>query len=460
MLRLLLLVVRIAALAGCQSPNPNYCPPGSAMCTPDGGSERRPGNHSTAARGMLSSTATAATANQGKCEPCTTSNIGVCAGTTPRCESNACVACADDVQDCKGGVCLATGDCAATSRILHASSTSSKSSGCGDAAMPCSLAGALGSATADKNVIKLDDVGPFVTNGLTVTADVTVDARVNGGAALSRVDGGPIITVMGGKTLTLLGGTIQGAHGGMGSGIVCNGATVNVDQMTITGGDHLGIDATNCTVTVTRARIENNMETGVKASGGSLTLVRTWLDTNSGGGVDVNSNAKFTIVGNVIVNNGTTTGSIGGIGILTNAANNRLEFNSIAENKAQMTAAAGITCTANANFTAKNNIIWSNNSFVANMMGIQVSGACGHSYSDIGPAAITGPINIGNNQSIDPKFKDKATDLHLMSGNQLQQLQQSDPGSVLTDIAAKDIDGDPRVSPAYIGADQYYPPKT
>lgn len=455
MLRLLLLVVPIAALAACQTKNPNYCPDDAGMCgSPGDGSS---GGHCDSDTDCKTADFPACELTIHQCKPCTASNAGVCTGTdAPRCEDNACVACVDD-KDCSNGagVCLATGGCALPGQIIHADSIKAGSSDCGDGILPaCSLTGALGLVTPGKNVIKLDDAGPFVTNGVMVTNDVTIDAR---GATLNRADGGPIITVMGGKSLTLLGGTIQGAHGGMGSGILCNGATINADQTMITGNEHFGIDATNCTVTVTRAKIENNMDTGMKASSGSLTLVRTWLDTNNGGGVDVNTGAKFIIVGNVIVNNGTMTGSIGGIGIVTNASNNRLEFNSIAENKAQATAAAGIACTANANFVANNNIVWSNNSFVASMAGIQVSGACGHSYSDIGPAPVIGPINVASNQNVDPKFKDKTADLHLTSMSPLQMLQQLNPGTNLDDPkdpAAKDIDGQLRVPPVNIGADQ------
>lgn len=461
MVRLLLVVVPFAVLAGCKTENKAFCEDPNNM-----GQQGCPGD-ATNGGGcgsdgdckMAGFPACEKSINQGTCEPCSATNKGVCGGTTPVCENNACVACVDDMQDCGGGVCLATGDCADTSRIIHASSKIVHVPNCGDSTTnPCSLNDALAMANASKNVIKLDDVGPFTQNGFTVSNDVTIDAR---GATLTRADSGPVLTVMGGKTLTLLGGTLQGAQGGNGSGILCNGATITIttpgsgaDQTAITTNEQFGIDATNCTLTVTRAKIEKSGSTGIRASGGSITLARTWLDANNGGGLDINNGAQFTIVGNVIVNNGTSSGIIGGINIVTNASTNRLEFNSIAENKALATATAGIACAAS--FTAKNNIIWSNNSSVANMAGIQASGACGHSYSDIGPAPITGPIDMGNNQNIDPKFKDKASDLHLTSMSPLQMLQ-ADPGSSVTDIAAKDIDGDPRAAPVYIGADQ--PPK-
>jgi hypothetical protein len=471
MIRLLLLMVPIAALAGCKTESAAYCTAHPGVCSPfppgdgsSGGQCKSDGDCKTA-----DFPACELTIDQGTCKPCSASNIGACAGTTPRCENNACVACVDD-GDCSGGagVCLPTGDCAATSRIIYAASTSGTSTKCSDVATPCSLNGALGFVTADKDVIKLDDRNKATfasAPGFVVSKNVTIDAR---GATLNRSDPGPIITVMGGKSLTLLGGTIQSAHGGMGSGILCNDATVTIvsmgadpaPQATMTMNEQFGIDATNCTLSLTKARIEKNNSTGIRVSGGSISLVRSWLDTNNGGGADIKDGAQFTIVGNVFANNGVMAGIIGGINIATIASANRLEFNSFSENKTQATIAAGVICSANAGFVAKNNIIWSNNSFVAGMAGLQVSGGCGHSYSDIGPLPITGPTDMGSNQHIDPMFKDQVNDLHLTSTSPLQ-LQQSDPGTNLgnpTDPAVTDIDGEPRVAPIDIGADQYYPP--
>jgi hypothetical protein len=101
--------------------------------------------------------------------------------------------------------------------------------------------------------------------------------------------------------------------------------------------------------------------------------------------------------------------------------------------------------------------------FAANQ-GIQIQGACLYTYSDVGPNGISiGPPDPNHNQNNDPKFKDEVSDLHLTPGSPLQLLQQSDPGTNLSDPkdpAVKDIDGELRVAPVlYIGADQYYPPK-
>jgi hypothetical protein len=396
--------------------------------------------------------------DQGTCAPCyAKESKNSCPSTAPHCDVDSCTACIDDT-DCPNSVCMLDGSCAGPASVIHVLVNGADQAPCGipGVANACKLDAALALAASDgtKNVIKLDDNGIYMSgeaNNFVVNANVTIDLH---GATLIHHMDGPIVTIPSGKNVTLLGGTIMGAHG-TGSAIACSGAKLNVDQTILTMNAQFGIDASNCMLAVTRTRIENNNSTGIRSSGGSITLVNTQLDTNAGGGVDVNSGAQFVIVGNVFVNNGSLNGAIGGIGILTSASNNRLEFNSISKNNAQSTASAGVICAASPGFVAKNNIIWSNNSSVA--AGIQVSGNCGHSYSDIGPTAIAASIDMGHNQNTDPKFKDEVTELHLTPASPLQLLQQSDPGSDLTGIAAKDIDGEPRAAPVYIGADQYKP---
>ena len=466
MVRLLLVVVPLAVLAGCKTENPAFCADvtnaGMQGC-PDAGP---PGGTCTQNTDCKMMGFPVCNTDKGMCAQClATEPKNSCPSTAPHCDVDSCTACVDDT-DCPSSVCMLDGSCADPAKVIHVLVNGQDQAPCGGTGVgnACKLDVALAVAATDgtKNVIKVDDSGTYMSgmNNFVVNANVTID--LNGATLVKHMDGPPIVIISSGKQVTLLGGTIMGAKGAMGSAIACSGgATLNVDQTLLTMNDQFGIDANACTLTVTRAKIEHNMATGVKANGGSLTLVRSWLDNNDGGGVDVNTNARFTIVGNVVVSNGAGGGIFGGISVATTVANNRLEFNSIAENKAQMLAPAGISCNANAGFVAKNNIVWNNNSAVPNMAGIQVSGICGHSYSDIGPAAITGPIDIGNNQHIDPKFKDNTTDLHLTSTSPLQMLQQSDPGTSLNDPkdpAVKDIDGEPRISPADIGADQY-PPK-
>jgi hypothetical protein len=390
------------------------------------------------------------TTNGGTCVQCTANDHAVCTGLTPRCEGHTCVGCVDD-NDCGGtGVCLPTGACADSSSIIHAKVNGSDMAGCGDIGNECTFTEALTVVTGAKNVIKLDAGTYDVDGGFDVAADVTIDAR---GATIDRTNGGAILTIPSGKTVTLLGGTIQGATGGNGDGIQCSTATLSVHGTTISANEESAIDATDCTLTATGAEIRGNgtdlgtLFPGIELSGGSLTISRSSIASNRGGGIVLNNNAKFEIVGNVFLGNGDSAGNVGGVSVDTTVSGNRLEFNTITQNTSDMALAAGVQCKVTGGFTAQNNIIWNNNSSIAD--GIQVSG-CSYAYSDIGPA-ITPTVNDGgNNLNVDPPFVNAPSDLHLQSGSPIRG--KANPGADLTGLASKDRDGNVRVAPATPGA--------
>jgi hypothetical protein len=80
----------------------------------------------------------------------------------------------------------------------------------------------------------------------------------------------------------------------------------------------------------------------------------------------------------------------------------------------------------------------------------QVAGSCAHMYSIVRPGTL--PAGAGN-KADDPLFKNTTTgDLHIQAGS--PAAGAADPGSNLTGIAAHDIDGDVRLNPADIGADE------
>jgi hypothetical protein len=199
-------------------------------------------------------------------------------------------------------------------------------------------------------------------------------------------------------------------------------------------------------LTLLRAKILNNTGGGISASGGTLTVSQSTISANQGGGISV-TNGTFVIVGNVFFNNGNDTSLMGGVGVGTpQNAMNRLEFNSFTRNKAQDTLGTAIQCLAGT-FTARNNIM-SENGTLTNPQ--QVGGNCAHAYSIARPGTL--PPGSGNS-SADPLFVNTSTgDLHLRAGS--PALGAADPGSSLMGPAARDIDGDARIAPADIGADE------
>jgi hypothetical protein len=186
---------------------------------------------------------------------------------------------------------------------------------------------------------------------------------------------------------------------------------------------------------------------GISTTGGTLTVTRSTISGNSGGGISVGNNTIFAIVGNVVFQNGTQAGLVGGISIATsqNAAN-RLEFNSLNQNQVQGGIGAAIHCVAGT-FTARNNIM-SENGTQTNLE--QVGGTCAHAYSIARPGTV--PVGTGNS-AMDPLFANTLTgDLHLKPGS--PAIGAADPSSGLTGPAELDIDNQKRTSPAEMGADE------
>ena len=300
--------------------------------------------------------------------------------------------------------------------------------GCGGIANACTLDRALTEVTAVKNVIKLDTPAPtiYLTNGLTVATDVTIDAR---NAVIQRSTAGATLTISAGRTATIFGGTIGDPTGGRhdGEDITCNsGATLTVNGTNIFNMDKLAINAV----------------------GTSVTLLRSSLFANKGGGISVTS-GTFVIVGNIFSANGDASSPTGGVLINTSSDPvNRIEFNTIEGNHASIGGnAPGVHCIAGSDLIARNNIIWNNN----NNTGAQVGGTCKHAYSDIGVMSVGAANDGGNNLNVDPQFI-SFLNPHLQPGSLV--IKEADPAAKLDAAAAKDLDGDLRIAPADIGADQ------
>jgi hypothetical protein len=231
--------------------------------------------------------------------------------------------------------------------------------------------------------------------------------------------------------------------------VAAGAPSIALTRATVANNPKGAISASGGTLTITKSTISGNTGGGILVSGASLTVSQYTFSGNQGGGISV-MNGTFVIVGNVFFNNGTPTGTVGGISITTSqSASNRLEFNSFNTNQAQVTIGTAIQCTAGT-FTARNNIM-SGNGTLANME--QVGGGCAHAFSIVRPGTV--PSGSGNSAS-DPMFKNTTTgDLHIEAASPARRA--GDPNSDLTGIAARDIDGDPRTAPPDIGADQVVP---
>lgn len=360
------------------------------------------------------------------CVQCTGAEASACTGVTPVCGAdNACRRC-ETHADCPSSACLPNGSCGSDDVVAYVDAAGTDNTMC-TKAMPCTkLAAALATGRAYVKFHGTTDEAVSIAGGRQVT--FLADA----GAKLTRTNGvGAIITVQdSGTSLAVYDLSISNApNNPSGVGLVISAA----------GGPPA--------VSLTRVTIANNPGGGISASGGTLTVTQSTLKGNTGGGINVGSGAVFVIVGNVFFNNGSSASTIGGVTILTTqSAMNRLEFNTFNKNQTQDTIGSAIQCTAGT-FEARNNIM-SGNGTLSNTE--QTGGSCTHAYSIALPGTLPpGGTNIAR----DPLFKDTITgDLHIQPGS--PAIRAAAPGSDLTGIAAHDIDGDARISPADLGADE------
>lgn len=323
--------------------------------------------------------------------------IAACTGATPACGSDhTCRAC-EAHSECASAACLDDGSCASESEVAYVDPMGTDNNMC-TKATPCTkVAKAL---ATNRLYVKFRGT---TDEAVTIT-DKNVTFLADPGAKLTRTNNGNILVIDGSSKVSIFDLEISGASG--------TGVGISVPS----GGTQ--------EITLARMRFANNVGGGVSVAGGI-----------------------FRIVGNVFFNNGSQTGTVGGLAISTaQNTGNRLEFNSFNKNQTQNGIGSAVHCVAGT-FTAKNNIM-SENGTLTNME--QVGGTCMHAYSIVRPGTL--PSGTGNSNA-DPMFKNTTTgDLHIMSNSPARDA--AEPSADLTGIASRDIDGDLRSAPADIGADQ------
>ncbi len=360
------------------------------------------------------------------CVECTPQEAAACTGATPVCsDDHTCRGCAAHAECAGSDACLPDGSCADPGQVAYVKPPAlggTDNPSC-TLAMPCTkVASAL---QTGRPYVKLagtnDEGGTLSIDNRNVTLLAEDDAK------LIRTSNGLHVEVKGTSQVEIYDLEISGASGAQGIGIsMPPGNTAKL--------------------TLRRVKILNNTGGGISMTGGTLTVAQSTLSNNTGGGISM-TNGTFAIVGNVFFNNGNDALNVGGVAINTSQNPvNRLEFNSFARNKAQDGLGSAIQCVAGT-FMARNNIM-SDNGTLTNME--QVSGTCGHAYSIIRPGMV--PPGTGNSNA-DPLFVNTTTgDLHVRAGS--PALGAADPNSDLMGVAERDLDGDVRMRPADIGADE------
>lgn len=425
MARLLLLVVPLAALAGCRTENPEFC-------------KNFPGQDGCPGEPMNGGTCSIST-------DCMTSGFPIC---DTNLHGGTCVQCTDGVRDCQGEPCIQD-KCQPCTQ--HAQCPSRACLGDGT----CADAGQVAYVRPDGSGMDCTDTAPCKTiaDALKVKTIIKVEGAITDDKL--TIDG---------KTVTILAAphsTLTRSTSGAILEVKNDQADVKIYDLEITMATTpktdpaVSLSGGNPKLTLTRVKIDNNPGIGILSSAGTLIITQSTISENGGGGIFVDG-GSFDITNSFIVGNGAPTNdpmagmpSFGGVlfNSPSSASTRRFEFNTISNNSAK--SITGVFCGTNmATATFANNIVYANQSDQGRL---QIGGPsivnCMWRYSDIG--GLIPPLLMGN-MDMDPKFVDPTTDkFQLMSGSPVKD--KADPAATIT----VDFDGDPRpAGKADIGADE------
>lgn len=328
-------LVAVIVIAGCTKENPNFCPDfpdddcrngNGRRCDVDNDCADEPGKPVCNAGD-----------GPGVCVQCLVDSD--CTGVdTPVCgDDNLCAGCRSDDDCTSSKACLETGACADKTNVIYAQPGADGPADCGAApgANECSLKQAMDKVDATRNIIRLAPSTYDPRGELTITKPVTLIAR---GSTITRMGGGPQITVNNGQDFKLVGGTLKDGNSDV--GILCSsGRSLEVHEAIIEDMDRSGIQGDACILIVSRSIIRRNLEGGINM---------------------VNTPTRVRITNNFIIGNGRNTTDAGGM--LLRATNDSVvEFNTVVDNtaKPELGFAGGINCAAGT-VNAPNNLVYRN----------------------------------------------------------------------------------------------------
>lgn len=391
-----------AATAACYEDNPYYCDDRAYNnCGNEPGTYPCDSKEDCAGQeGKTSCTEPNPATGFGVCVQCTPSDATACGAGKPVCGTdNTCRACSKHTE-CASAACLPDGSCGDDDSVAYVAAAGSGTA-CTKTA-PCStLAAAIGKG---KPFIKVAGGNPVKDTQVTVIDGKTVTILADEGAKLDRDGDGPIVEVRSaGANVKIFDLEITGAtgssgangidvnpnggvpkveltrvklSGNQGTGLAAQGGSVIILQSTISGNQGTGVLMQGGAVVLTQVTATGNTGIGINVTGGTFTLSQSTIASNAGGGVSI-SNGTFDITNNFIYRNGNQdTTTLGGLNLgVAVATGNRLEFNTIVDNRAAINS-GGVICNV-PTFAGGNNII-ARNSLAGSTTaaGAQTSGAC------------------------------------------------------------------------------------
>jgi hypothetical protein len=179
------------------------------------------------------------------------------------------------------------------------------------------------------------------------------------------------------------------AVGGTGGGL----SRVEVEGLEILGGgvNNPGFSVGNDGLfTVRNGQVRDLASYGVWCDGGTLTLDRVWVTGNSKGGVLLDE-CQATITNSVIAHNGTESSDFGGVDVKTPGSSFSFFNNTLVSNRASSGKAAGVRCDVSA--TIVNSVLWWNTPTNSDAQ-------CSYAYSNLGEV-VAGVGNISGTPSFE-----------------------------------------------------------
>ncbi|HVV88253.1 MAG TPA: right-handed parallel beta-helix repeat-containing protein [Kofleriaceae bacterium] len=405
-----------APAAGCKTDNPNFC---------DGPSCTDIDAHPIdAVQGCLENPSLCTadqTCQNDVCVDCEDNDNTQSAQCTdpaaPVCATDhTCRACTSD-SECDSDWCEA-GQCVAEEDVVYVQHGAADNAGCTlDDKCGSPIHGmSLVTATRKYMLIAADASHYSLPAALAINKDVEIRAT---GATLDRPTGNQVVDVMGGAVI-IEGLTVRDAAGGANAdGIKCQNATLTLRHVGVFDCADRGVDAGNCVIDISRSVLSGNTMGGARLVDGHFSVSNSFIIMN---------------------------GANGGLTLNPDATPNTFEFNTIMKN-----GGGGVVCAGDIAITARNNLIHSNTGPA------ETTGAnCTHSYTVFGPMG--GPAGVMDRSLT-------AAEIGLVNANgaivdDFHINTNANPPSLLLGAAdpatpaSVDYDGDPRTSPADIGADE------
>jgi len=339
--------------------------------------------------------------SSGSCVACLDSPD--CPSSAPVCDDNSCRSCRSD-SECASDVCdEESGACIDEANAIYLSPTGQASGTC-TRATPCnSFALGLQQVTGSRNVIK---AAPGTYSGQVVIDGLAVTILADGATVQPTVIGQDAMTIS-------------------------TSAEATIEGLAITSASGNGV--------------------GVRCTNSTLRLRRSTIYLNVGGGVAI-SGCEFSLVNNVVAQNGGISSTIGGVRLsdISTVGMHEFAFNTVAGNDGGTNIVTGVQCVIVTTPLALTSSIVYGNEVAGTGTQVGGGGDCTWSYSDIGPDTVAGTGNI----NMDPDFIDAANrDYHLQASSPARDA--ADPSAT----AARDIDADARPEGAGfdMGADEVTP---